>query len=303
MDPISEKTTMRFLSFANNKEDAEKEAKLREAALKIEQAISKQKALSELVDYVPSAEKPETDPANDTRSLYDRLQEQKNKKKEALEESQKLSNLVTRLDEEDVSYLEEVARNKREKEIKKRLEVHDALESKKRLDEKKMLEEEKRLKESLIGSHSPAKKSLAKTKLPLSIRMKPKGSTQSIAENSEQKLVDKDEPTEPSQSTQGNFDHKTSENNSKRESRDEDNNEMQPKRQRIDDVGRGPDKNNPFHSNDEEPECSCSPKNIMKCIGILPSLPIVGKLDDSSDSEGSNDDLEGRITLKISRNK
>lgn len=305
MDPASEKPTMRFLSFANNIEDAEKEAKLKEAALKIEQAISKQKALGELIDYVPTTEKLEIDLANDTRSLFDRLQEQKDKKREALEDSQKMSNLITRLDEEDVSYLEEVARNRREEEIKKRLEVYDALEGKKRLDERKILEEEKRLKESLIGSHSLAKKSLMKAKLSLSIKMKPKSNTQGPIENSEQKLVDNDEPAKSSRSTQGNnrSDNESSANNSKRELRNEDNDQMRPKRQRLDDVGGGPDKNNSFHSNDGEPECSCSPKNIMKCIGILPSLPIIDKFEDSSDSNESNDDLEGRITLKISRNK
>jgi len=175
MDRIPEKPSLRFLSFANDKEDAEKEAKLREAAQRIDQAIARQNALSELVDYQPQSHSEEpVDLANDTRPLFERLLEQKNKKREALEESQKLSNLVTKLDEEDAGYLNEVTKAKHEEELKKRLEVYDAMEQKRRLDEKKILEEEKRIKESLVSSKMSIKNCPLRTKLSNMIKMKPR---------------------------------------------------------------------------------------------------------------------------------
>lgn len=189
------KQTIRFLSFSNTEEDAEKETKLREAAAKIEQAIAKEKALNELVDYhEPKTEEEPLDPANDTRPLYERLQEQKNKKQEAIEESQKLSNMITKLDEDDANYLNEVAKNRREEELKKRLEVYDAMEMKKRHDEQRVLEEEKKLKESLLGSglnrHSGTS-SINKSKLSLAIKVKPKPKAKQNSDESPKKKLAK----------------------------------------------------------------------------------------------------------------
>lgn len=299
MNPVSEEGSIRFLSFANDKEDSEKEAKLREAASKIEQAISKQKNLSELVDYVPISDDPEIDPANDTRSLYDRLQEQKNKKKEAKEDSQRLSNLITKLDEDDARYLNEVARAKQEEEIKKRLEVYDALEGRKRANEKKMLEEEQRMKKALIGSHPQTKISPMKSKLALSFKVKPK---QTSIQEPESQPAHKDGPIESSRSTGGSAEQ-SNPSASRRESRFEDSEQRESKRRRKDDLGKGSDEDNSSQPGEERLECLCSPENIMKCIGILPSLPIVQKFNDSSDSDDSNDDFERRITLNIRRNK
>lgn len=174
----SDKQTIRFLNFSNTEEDAEKEAKLREAASKIEQAVARDKSLSELIDYhEPEPEEGSFDLTTDTRSLYERLQEQKNKKQEAFEESQKLSNMVTKLDEDDANYLNEVAKNKREEELKKRLEVYDAMETKKRVDEQRVLEEEKKLKKSLLDSglnRRSSTSSVRKPKLSLAIKVRPK---------------------------------------------------------------------------------------------------------------------------------
>lgn len=172
-----DKQAIRFLNFSNTEKDAEKTAKLKEAAAKIEQAIAREKAVSELIDYQEKEPEAEPfDPANDTRPLYERLQEQKNKKKEMIEESQKLSNMVTKLDEDDANYLSEVVKNKREEELKKRLEVYDAMETKKRLDEQRVLEEEKRLKESLLVSGLNRRNGSLhnKSKLSLSIKVRPK---------------------------------------------------------------------------------------------------------------------------------
>lgn len=236
----------RFLSFVNEKEDAEKRAKLKEAAARIEQAIAKDKSLNELIDYKPTEES--IDLANDTRSLYERLQEQKNKKKEALEESQKLSNLVTTLDEEDVSYLNEVARNKREEELKKRLEIHDALEEQKRLNEKKILDHEKKLKESLTFSKKSIHKTNMLKKLKVSsIKMKPKQVKPEKERQEEDDVDDKDKTVDI-----------------------------------------------------ESAVCPVSDaKDVMKCIGILPSLPIVEKFQDSSDSDNSDDNHSPRIVPRV----
>lgn len=187
-ETTGDKQTIRFLNFSNTEEDAEKAAKLKEAAAKIEEAIARQKAVSELIDYnEKEAEAEPFDPANDTRPLYERLQEQRNKKKEMIEESQKLSNMVTKLDEDDANYLNEVVKNKREEELKKRLEVYDAMETKKRLDEQRVLEEEKRLKESLLASGLNRRNNNThnKSKLSLSIKVKPKPKPSSPDETGE----------------------------------------------------------------------------------------------------------------------
>lgn len=176
-EATGDKQAIRFLNFSNTEEDAEKAAKLKEAAAKIEEAIAREKAVSELVDYHEKESGSEPfDPATDTRPLYERLQEQKNKKKQLIEESQKLSNMVTKLDEDDANYLSEVVKSKREEELKKRLEVYDAMETKKRLDEQRILEEEKRLKESLLvsGLNRRNNSTHNKSKLSLSIKVRPR---------------------------------------------------------------------------------------------------------------------------------
>lgn len=51
-----------------------------------------------------------------------------------------------------------------------------------------------------------------------------------------------------------------------------------------------------------EPVCLC-PRNVMKCIGILPSLPIVNNFIDSDDTHSSlNDDLAYTVLPTVSRN-
>lgn len=53
----------------------------------------------------------------------------------------------------------------------------------------------------------------------------------------------------------------------------------------------------------EEFTCLC-PKNVMTCIGILPSLPIINHLYDSDDSLSSaNDDLNFTVLPAVNRNK
>lgn len=174
---------IRFLQFTNNKEDAEREARLKEAASSIEKAIKNDKNLNDLIDYQPPDEA-QFDPSQDVRPLHERLSEQKKKKLDEIEESQKMSNAISKLDEEDVQYLNEVAKSQREEEVKKRLEIYDLLEEKKRLDEKRLLEAEQKTKESLTNHTHLAKKSASpstskgsqslKAKLGNKIKVKPK---------------------------------------------------------------------------------------------------------------------------------
>lgn len=63
----------------------------------------------------------------DPRTLYDRLQDQKNKKQEEYEETHKLKNLIRGLDNDELSFLELVDKNKIDEAEKKLKEESDAL--------------------------------------------------------------------------------------------------------------------------------------------------------------------------------
>lgn len=307
-DQSSNSSGMRFLSFADDKEDAEKAAKLREAALRIEQAIERQKSVSELVDYKPPPEE-EIDPTNDTRPLYERLLEQKNKKQEALEESHKLSNLVTNLDEDEANYLNELARSKQEEEIRKRLEVYDVLEEKKRNSELRIAEQEKKLKESFLGAKTqPTKNNSLKSKLSSLIRVKPK----SQSSNSETSTmvpkgqISKKEATDHGHvKRQSNGTSGTSYNAPK--SSESSNNYHLPDTKRLktikDTESSGRNQNEKISHVDSHC-CNCVHQtNVMTCIGVLPSLPLVREFPDSSDSDNSNDNLNPRIVPSIGGSK
>ena len=331
-------TAMRFLSFANDKEDAEKEATLKEAAAKIEQAIQREKALSELVDYKPSTEaEPSGNAAEDFRPLFERLLEQKNKKQEALEESQKLSNLVTTLDEDDADYLNEIARNKRDEEIKKRLEIYDAMEGKRRLNEQKLLEEERRKKESLLGSSllNARTKATSSTKSRLStlIKLKPKMN----APNQEQTQPKQQEsnsakiPDQPSTTSHESVDKgspcdlpssssvaaTTQQLSPRKRPGNLADNQQSAKRQNVGDkssskqvdeneqdkVGNVQLDPKQREGSIDRGDCNC-PTDITRCAGILPSLPIVTNQDDLDiDSDNSDNDDDPRIVPYIRTRK
>lgn len=297
MDPLLKKTTLRFLSFSSDKDDkdqAEKEAKLKEAASTIEKAIARERALDELVDYQPPSgeETGFIDPSEDTRPLFERLLEQKNKKKEALEDAQKLSNLVSTLDEEDISHLNEMARNKREEEIRRRLEISDALENKKRLDEQRALEEAKAKRESLLNLNNIKKDSQIKSRLSSMMKIKPKNKQQP-----------KHQESNTPGPTTSNIDEEHPQNESVKRPNDEcDQDESATKKPALsttDPTVQTPDEG-PQGTNNT-PDCSCV-KNVTTCIGILPSLPITSKACDSSDdSDNSNHDHEPRIVPRVRR--
>lgn len=319
MDSLSSKP-IRFLTFANDKEDAEKKAKLEEAALRIEQAIAREKSLGELIDYKPPENDDTNDLANDTRPLYERLLEQKNRKQEAMEESKKLSNLVTKLDEDDANYLNEVAKSRREEELRKRLEVYDAVEQKKRLDEERNLDAEKKLKESLVSlNDKPCNKSSSsiRSKLSSMIKVKPriKESTGEItgslvpadleecSSDKGEQLTDSDRQTRSS--TRSSSSATKNEGKSKSNPAPEEAGQSR-KRQKVDTTRKDEDEED---ERDQDPLethaiCCCRSNQVMKCIGILPSLPIVEKFYDSSDdSEKSDDELGSRIVPRVCREK
>lgn len=302
MESNTENSSIRFLSFSNDKEDAEKVAKLKEAALKIEQAIAKEKSLNELIEY-KQPEGETIDPLNDSRPLYERLLEQRNKKQEELEESHKLSNLVTKLDEEDAAYLNEVARSKNELEVRKRLEVYDALEEKKRFDAKRALEQESKLKSCLVDIKSSGSSSAIKSKLSSMIKVKPRSKNNQNVVDTGQSKSDQNhrEPSEsdcPTRSSAKRTNPDTTDDSSSKIPRNSDNRRIQK-----DSINFDRDSNDPSRppEGDEvasrhiEAECRCARKDVMQCIGILPSLPQVDEFQDSSDSDDSGDDVHHQM--------
>lgn len=281
----SEKTTMRFLSFANNEEDAEKESKLKEAAAKIEEAMARQRALGELVDVKEEQLiDQEIDPSQDTRSLYERLQEQRDKKKESHEEAQKPSNWVTKLDDDDIEYLDEVARKKRDDELRRKLEIQDAFDAKKRLDEQKMLDEQRRMKESLLGKFNQTEKASSANKSRLSslIKIKSRVKSRDLTAATKSDLPS----TEGKSSRMG-------QSSSASSSQPKESPSKIPNRSEAETCNDKPaDETGPAQTN----SCSC-PKNVMTSIGILPSLPTIKDCRNSSDKESdcSDDEIDGRL--------
>lgn len=288
MEKNSGGSGVRFLSFANDTEDAKKEAKLKEAAAKIEQSIARSKALDELIDYKPPDES--VDPATENRSLYERLEEQRNKKQAEAEESQKLSNLVTKLDEDEVSYLNDVSRMKQEEEIKKRLEVYDALQEKKRSLQKRELEEERRRRELLSGfkfttnnKSFPSSSSSLKSKLSSVIKVRPKAS-------------DTTKASEMSPSVKENV------TGQKRQVSEE--STLDLKRPKTNEHNHQANDSDAKTCSTKDNDCTCVAKHVMTCIGVLPSLPMHKKgLTDSDDSDNSDDDLDCNIIPRFHRKK
>lgn len=302
----NDKPTFRFLSFANDREDAEKEAKLKDAAARIEQAIAREKALGELIDCpTPSQEETAIDPANDHRSLFERLQEQKNKKKNDLEESQKMSNLITTLDDDDVSYLNEVAKNQREEELRRRLEVHDVLEAKKRLEEQKMLEKERQLQNSLLigtSRKSESKGAFSKSRISAMVKIKPKAKNTSNQEKDTSEHDNVQQPQTPlsgGSSTSNSTSKRahspkgsTLHHNNKKQSIEKSSNKL------LD--NKDDKRNEEKHSDSLPAECSC-PKGVARVLGVLPSMPIVTKNNcpDSDDTDYSDNETEARLIPRL----
>uniref|UniRef100_A0A1I8QAA8 FAM192A/Fyv6 N-terminal domain-containing protein n=1 Tax=Stomoxys calcitrans TaxID=35570 RepID=A0A1I8QAA8_STOCA len=127
----------------------------------------------------------------DSRSLYDRLQEQKMKKDLEYEEAHKLKNLIRGLDDDEVSFLELVDKNKIDLEKQQMLEEEKELkEFRERVttlqeesEDKKLHYELKAKARAQTSASRPSQKSL----LGIGIKRK-NGETPSIAELNESKL-------------------------------------------------------------------------------------------------------------------
>lgn len=180
MEKKGESSRFRFLSFTNDDEEKEKTAKLQEAARKIEEAIGLEKDSDGLIEYDPSEFRSgsEYDPKTDNRSLYERLQEQRDKKQEAYDESMKFSNQIACLDEDDIEYLEDLKKQKLEDELRKRLQQQDKRREEIKLEAERKLVEEAKLKEALkrdkLGFGINKKSTIVKPSLLSKIKVKPK---------------------------------------------------------------------------------------------------------------------------------
>ncbi|KAJ8668521.1 hypothetical protein QAD02_010184 [Eretmocerus hayati] len=193
----------------------------------------------------------------DPRCLYDRLQEQKNKKEAEYEEAHKLKNMIKGLDDDEVEFLDLVDRTKMEEERKKNI------------------EEEKELKDFKAAVASFQEKSLEES-LKLELK-KPQTnkSTNFSNKNSQLKLlagaiVKKSSKTENGSQSQGS------------------------KRKLSESEDTHPEKNGEEASSNKVIKTSDAlitsnselQEGALKCVGILPGL---GSYSCSSDSDSSSD--------------
>ncbi|CAG8497774.1 11740_t:CDS:2 [Acaulospora colombiana] len=83
------------------------------------------KAAYERIGQKPPAKEEEI---YDPRTLYERLQEQKTKKEELFQEMTRFSNLIHRLDEDEIDFLATLENEERDKELEKMKKVEEELE-------------------------------------------------------------------------------------------------------------------------------------------------------------------------------
>lgn len=213
------------------------------------------------------AEAPE-EPPHDPRSLYDRLQEQRNKKQEEYDEAHKFKNMVRGLEDDEVDFLELVDRTKLQEEIRVRTEENTAIAEYRRkvsAMQKNIAEEEIRAeikaaearKSAGTGKRQPSHLSL------LAGAIKRKSSEEDRAG---------DVPTA---------------SHSKRLKSDSD------KESPVEDSTATLQADSPAPAGQEHPaphvapaNCVAAPKSGLQCIAVLPGL---GVYTDSSDSDNNVD--------------
>lgn len=232
-----------------------------------EAEIAEQRRLrQEEWERVRSAEQPLEAPeeAYDPRSLYERLQEQKNKRDAEYEEAHKLKNMIKGLDDDEVEFLDLVDRTKLEEERKKNLEEEKEMRDFKAavasLQEKSLNEKLKQeLKNPQIVNKNVSCGSSRTSQLKLLagvVVKRPEKQKQEVTRGIKRKLSD------------DNINASVKEDSEKSEHTDIKNLECESTYQ------------------DDSLEIKYSDTGSMKCIGILPGL---GSYDDSSDSECSSD--------------
>ncbi|XP_023288186.1 protein FAM192A [Orussus abietinus] len=224
-----------------------------------EAAIAEQRKLrQEEWDRVRTAEQPTDAPEEpyDPRSLYERLQEQKNKRDIEYEEAHKLKNMIKGLDDDEVEFLDLVDRTKLEEERKKNLE-----------EEKEMRD----FKEAVASLQEKALDEKLKQELknPLSVSKHPSSGRLRYIDNESKGTKRKHSDSE--------YDKEISNKNEECLSTSCEIPKMSE--ECLNDVSK----------NESPPTYTISSKNQiggLKCIGILPGL---GSYQDSSDSDCSSD--------------
>lgn len=202
----------------------------------------------------------------DPRSLYERLQEQKNKRDIEYEEAHKLKNMIKGLDDDEVEFLDLVDRTKMEEERKKNLEEEKEMRDFKAavasLQEQKLNE---KLKQELKNPHVSSKSTVSgssrsQLKLPIGVVVK-------RSDKQKQGEAHKGIKRKIS-SSEGEGDVKAKEIKSSCEATPEV-------------PGNDADK-----QNDKNILNKVNAGSGLKCIGILPGL---GTYEDSSDSDCTSD--------------
>ncbi|XP_029038878.1 PSME3-interacting protein isoform X1 [Osmia bicornis bicornis] len=205
----------------------------------------------------------------DPRSLYERLQEQKNKRDSEYEEAHKLKNMIKGLDDDEVEFLDLVDRTKLEEERKKNLEEEKEMRDFKAavasLQEKSLNEKLKQeLKNPQIVNKNVSSGSSRTSQLKLLAGVVVKRSEKQKQGDITRGVKRKLSPVE--------------ENNT-------------PKKEKCE-VNEQPVSESLKCDSDMFEDVSLQNKNVvslgsgMKCIGILPGL---GSYEDSSDSDCSSD--------------
>ncbi|XP_076302768.1 PSME3-interacting protein [Lasioglossum baleicum] len=216
----------------------------------------------------------------DSRSLYERLQEQKNKRDAEYEEAHKLKNMIKGLDDDEVEFLDLVDRTKLEEERKKNLEEEKEMRDFKAavasLQEKSLNEKLKQeLKNPQIVNKNVSSGSSRTSQLKLLagvVVKRPEKQKQDVTRGVKRKISDENKDTLKKEDCEINEQIVT-------------------------------ECESTFKSDTLQHEDMTHETGGMKCIGILPGL---GSYDDSSDSECSSDtdqdhskyDLLGRKILK-----
>ncbi|XP_015433857.1 PREDICTED: protein FAM192A [Dufourea novaeangliae] len=205
----------------------------------------------------------------DSRSLYERLQEQKTKRDTEYEEAHKLKNMIKGLDDDEVEFLDLVDRTKLEEERKKNLEEEKEMRDFKAavasLQEKSLNEKLKQeLKNPQTANKNLSSGSSRTSQLKLLAGVVVKRSEkqkQEITRGVKRKLSSSDESKDsPKNEDCQENDQKVNEN-------------LECETSTLQDVSL-------------QNETVVSNMGGMKCIGILPGL---GSYDDSSDSDCSSD--------------
>ncbi|XP_012539293.1 PSME3-interacting protein [Monomorium pharaonis] len=210
------------------------------------------------------------DESYDPRSLYERLQEQKNKRDIEYEEAHKLKNMIKGLDDDEVEFLDLVDRTKMEEERKKNLEEEKEMRDFKAavasLQEQKLNEKLKQeLKNPTINKNAAGGSRTLQLKLPAGVILK-RSDKQKQGENKgiKRKLSPSKEDIDTSKKEESHASCEPVADTSLSSPESDKRN----------------DKNIPSEVN------TSNEYSGLKCIGILPGL---GTYDNSSDSDGSSD--------------